>query len=62
MKMPRGLVDLQSPQPVTLERIATIGIPPGPKYSGSVGALVSGSTGTTETLVFGATGQIGYEL
>jgi len=49
---------LQSPQPVALDRIATIGIPPGPKYSGSIGGLVSGSTGNTETLVFGAAGAI----
>jgi hypothetical protein len=50
--------DVRSPQPVALDRIATIGIPPGPKYSGSLGALISGSTGNTETLVFGAAGGI----
>jgi putative salt-induced outer membrane protein YdiY len=50
--------DLQSPQPVALDRIATIGIPPGPKYSGSIGALASGSTGNTENLILGAAGGI----
>jgi putative salt-induced outer membrane protein YdiY len=50
--------DLQSPEPVALDRIATIGIPPGAKYTGSIGALASGSTGNTETLVLGAAGGI----
>jgi hypothetical protein len=31
---------LQTPQPVPLDRIATIGVPPGARYSGSVAAIV----------------------
>ncbi len=50
--------DLQSPQPVPFDRIATIGISPGAKYSGSIGALVTGSTGNTETFILGAAGGV----
>jgi putative salt-induced outer membrane protein YdiY len=50
--------DLEAPQPVPFDRVATIGIPPGAKYSGSLGALVSGSTGNTETFILGAAGVV----
>lgn len=48
---------VEGAQPVALNEVVTIGIPPGARWSADVKAVVNGSQGNTETFAFGAAAE-----
>lgn len=49
---------VESPAPVALAEVVTIGIPPGARWSADVKASVNGSQGNTETFALGAAAEL----